>query len=932
MSTRSARSLVVPPLASLLFLLTVLPGAAAGSEPPARVAVESASAAGLEIAIQGPFESARLTIRRIGGPVVHRGTYTSTPIQLFPRLSDEGEALEDGAYVYELLVYPPDEVEPRSDRDREREHGADEPTGPVVVSDLFELRDGRLVSKGETAAEVPGGTVDSTGNALATRDSLVNDDLIVEGSVCASDSDVCADGEGFLTLQLVNAQLKLKDASPVLWLADTTQNHEDWLLRSDGGTFRIQNADSGFDALVVEPLDFRDGIHIDVFGRIGFGTSSPQESIHVFDDNPAVRIEESDELEASFEIQVETSDRGEGPHRFLSIIEPGTTPLILFAIDSTAGRIGLGTGTPTASLDIAPRSGTADLRLASAGESWRFTNRGEVMTVSRDGSGTEELTIRDGLDAVGPTLVVAGSVQGTQLLNSSSREIKTGFAPVDPGAVLAGLSELPVTSWRYRHEPPGARHVGPVAEDFQARFGLGDGETISTVDAVGVLMAAVQALHGENRALSRRLEELEGGGAAPSEAAAEPVPADVLVAWNEAVLAAAEAEDRFLTLKGLHTAALMHLAVHDALNTIEPRYRTYLPAEPAEEGAPAEAGDPLAATAEAAYRVAVSQYPDRKETFEAERRRWLEAVPAGPARDAGVKIGGTAAERILAAREGDGWDNEAKYRFHPMAPGVYAEFADHSGTPEGFVFGAGWATSRPFVLESPDHFRAPPPPAIGSDEYTRAFDEVKEVGRYRSPARTPDQTHLALWWKEFVESSHNRLARELVAEEGLDLWRAARMFALLEMSIFDGYVNVFENKFHYNHWRPYTAIRWAANDGNPDTEPDPEWDNTHRHTYAFPSYPSAHGSACAAAMTVLADVFGDDRPGTIAIPKVDEAGPLSDKIPMDPVTRSFPSFSAAARECALSRVYLGIHFRYDSEAGTELGSKVGRYVVDSALD
>jgi membrane-associated phospholipid phosphatase len=188
-----------------------------------------------------------------------------------------------------------------------------------------------------------------------------------------------------------------------------------------------------------------------------------------------------------------------------------------------------------------------------------------------------------------------------------------------------------------------------------------------------------------------------------------------------------------------------------------------------------------------------------------------------------------------------------------------------------------------------------------------------------------------MWWKEFVESSHNRLARELVAEEGLDLWRAARTFALLEMSIFDGYVNVFENKFHYNHWRPYTAIRWAANDGNPDTEPDPEWTNTHRHTYPFPSYPSAHGTACAAAMTVLAEVFGDDRPVTITIPKVDEGGPLSDKIPMDPPTRSFPSFSSAARECSLSRVYLGIHFRYDSEAGTELGTKVGRTVVQSAL-
>lgn len=413
--------------------------------------------------------------------------------------------------------------------------------------------------------------------------------------------------------------------------------------------------------------------------------------------------------------------------------------------------------------------------------------------------------------------------------------------------------------------------------------------------------------------------------------AARAPAAESLLAWNEEVLTAAEAEDRFLTLKGLRTAAMLHLAVHDALNTIEPRYETYLPVEAADPGASAQEGHPLAAAAEAAYRVAVNQYPDRRETFDAVLRRSLEGVPAGPGREAGREIGRAAAERILAERKGDGWDTEAEYRFHPMAPGVYAEFPEHSDTPEGFVFGAGWAAARPFVLEEPGRFRTPPPPEIESDAYARAFEEVKEVGRHDSPSRTPDQTHLAMWWKEFVEGSHNRLARELAAEEGLDPWRAARMFALLEMAIYDAYVNVFENKFHYNHWRPYTAIRWAGNDGNPETEPDPDWDNLHRHTYAFPSYPSAHGTACAAAMTVLAGVLGDEHPFTMTIPEVDRAGPLSGKIAMDPPTRSFSSFSAAARECSLSRVYLGIHFRYDSEAGTELGTAVGRYVVENAL-
>lgn len=127
------------------------------------------------------------------------------------------------------------------------------------------------------------------------------------------------------------------------------------------------------------------------------------------------------------------------------------------------------------------------------------------------------------------------------------------------------------------------------------------------------------------------------------------------------------------------------------------------------------------------------------------------------------------------------------------------------------MFGAGWAHARPFALLRADQFRVPPPPAIESDEYTAAFDEVKEAGRFQSRTRTTDQTHLAMWWKDFVENSRNRLARDLVTQRQLDLWPAARLFALLNRNIFDAYVASFDNKFFYNHWRPYTAIRWAAN-------------------------------------------------------------------------------------------------------------------------
>lgn len=401
--------------------------------------------------------------------------------------------------------------------------------------------------------------------------------------------------------------------------------------------------------------------------------------------------------------------------------------------------------------------------------------------------------------------------------------------------------------------------------------------------------------------------------------------AAIATEWNEIVLKIAEAEDGFLTLKGLRTVTMMHIAMHDSLSAIHGDYKTYA----FDESQPN--ANPIVAVSQAAYVVAANQYPDKQEIFVTMRDKWLQEAASSESFQTGMHLGDAAARAILADRDGDGWDAEAEYRWHPMAPGVYAEFQEHSGTPQGFVFGAGWAKARGFALERPDQFRAPPPPEISSDAYTRAYNEVKEFGRFQSMSRTPDQTHIALWWKDFAENSHNRLARDLIDKEHLSLQEAVRLFALLNMAIFDGYVSSFDNKFHYNHWRPYTAIRWAENDGNPNTLPEETWTNTHRHTYAFPSYPSAHGMACAAAMTAFDAVFGEEYSFVMRIPMVDVAGPFSGKIEMQPPTREFNSFSEAAMQCGLSRIYLGIHFRYDSLEGVRLGETIGRNVVENRL-
>ena len=402
-------------------------------------------------------------------------------------------------------------------------------------------------------------------------------------------------------------------------------------------------------------------------------------------------------------------------------------------------------------------------------------------------------------------------------------------------------------------------------------------------------------------------------------------PSNLISTWNEAVLALAEKEDGFLTLKGLRAATMMHVAIHDALASINGQYAPYVYDKHADDA------DPIVAATLAAFTVANDQFPADQDQLSTLRDQWLSSVADGPAKKAGIVVGKESAAAILRDRTDDGWDTTAKYSWHPMGPGVYAEFSEHSGTPQGFVFGAGWAKADGFALDTADQFRAPPPPAIDSDAYTQAFNEVKDVGRFQSMKRTPDQTHLALWWKDFAENSHNRLARDLVAQEDPGLVESARLFALVNMGIFDAYVSVFENKFFYNHWRPYTAIRWAANDGNPSTVPEASWTNTHQHTYAFPSYPSAHGAACAAAQSAFTEVFGERYSFTMRTEQVDIAGPFSGKIQMLPATRSFNSFSDAAMECAISRVYLGIHFRYDSIAGFDLGQQVGRNVIATRL-
>jgi hypothetical protein len=383
----------------------------------------------------------------------------------------------------------------------------------------------------------------------------------------------------------------------------------------------------------------------------------------------------------------------------------------------------------------------------------------------------------------------------------------------------------------------------------------------------------------------------------------------VIVSWNHLGHDIAFAEDQFLTFKGQRALAMMHLAMHDALNTIVPIYDTY-----AYKGRHRLA-HPIAATAQAAHDVLRALYPTRETELAGELGRWLAGVPDGVLRDRGIALGRATAGAVLARRTGDGWDTPGTYEFGE-GPGRYQT------TPpwNGFVAQPGFRVAMPFVLEYPYQFRPSPPPPLATKAYGRAFREVKDYGAAGSSSRTDEQTAYAIWWMEFAEGSVNRLARRLATDRQMHLWRAARVFAHIGVALYDTYVATWDAKYAYDHWRPYTAIRAADSDENPHTQPDASWESL-RPAPPFPEYSSAHAAACAASFGVLAHAFGRNVSFTMETTTAPAGMP----------TRTFSSFEAAAAECADSRVRLGWHFRYATDTGLALGGRIARYTLSHAL-
>lgn len=401
--------------------------------------------------------------------------------------------------------------------------------------------------------------------------------------------------------------------------------------------------------------------------------------------------------------------------------------------------------------------------------------------------------------------------------------------------------------------------------------------------------------------------------AAATPAAAEALhEAEVVTAWNETLVETAYEVDQWATLLGHRTLAMTHLAMHDALNAIEARYEAYV------LDASRTDAHPIAAASQAAHDVAVAAYPDHADRFAALHARLLEDAPDDADIERGLALGADAAAAIVEAREGDAFDAEVDpYAPESAAPGIYRftephDFAAYMEVPH----------AEPFAMRSADQFRVPPPPALDSEAYAEDLNEVKALGARDSEERTPDQTHIAYWWAEFCESWCSRLARNLVEERDLDKWDAARLFALLHVDNFDGYVTNFEAKYHYAFWRPVTAIRAADEDGNDATTSDPDW-QPEMVTLPFPDYPSAHAQACHGAAAIFEDAFG-----TADIAFTMDSATAPDE---GPATRSYDNIHEAAEDCGLSRLYNGYHFRFAIDAGAEQGRERAAYILATIL-
>ena len=364
--------------------------------------------------------------------------------------------------------------------------------------------------------------------------------------------------------------------------------------------------------------------------------------------------------------------------------------------------------------------------------------------------------------------------------------------------------------------------------------------------------------------------------------------------------------------------AMTQGAVYDAVNAIEPRNRPYLLKTRFDAGASKEAAAATAAFRVLFYVVATAPaFPaqlDFLQTLLTEYTNSLAAIPDSPSKSAGISAGNAAADAMIVARYGDGRFGPSQWvPSHDI--GHWWPLQNPDGTlildPTPWVGGV-----KPFLMKSSSQFRTDGPNALTSDAYTEDFKEVKALGSVNSTARTPEQTHIALFWQSTPVATWNALGRTLAEDPQyhLDISDSALLLARQNLAAADAGINCWNDKYYWDFWRPWQAIHEAARDENPATEADVSW--TSLLTAPYPDHPSGHLCNDGAHLRVLKRFFG------------------TDKIPFDLTSRGFPGetrhfdrFSRALREITSARVWAGLHFRTADVQAKILGRKVAHYMA-----
>jgi hypothetical protein len=389
-------------------------------------------------------------------------------------------------------------------------------------------------------------------------------------------------------------------------------------------------------------------------------------------------------------------------------------------------------------------------------------------------------------------------------------------------------------------------------------------------------------------------------------------PVNPVVQWNKTLLVIVRTpKAQPAAIHPTRSFAILHAAVYDAVNAIDGTHKPYLVRL---TGVSRFASQEAAADA-AAHAVLVTLYPNFQTTLDAQLQELLAQIPDGADKGEGIRIGQTVADRILALRSNDGSANAPIPFIFGIAPG------DYQSTPPNFPKQpqfTNWSQVTPFALERANQFRPGPPPALTSDTYSDVFNEVKSLGISGSTTATADQALTGRFWNGAIQNYWNEIAQTAAVAHNLTTAQNARLFALLNVTFADGVIAFYDAKYTYNFWRPVTAIREAATDNNPETLPDPNWLPEVGNTTPDPAYPGAHAVISASGASVLISLLGRNE---------FDFNVTSEVLPG--VERSFTSFSAAAEEATLSRIFAGVHFRSDLTTGQRLGRAVADFVVDS---